>query len=154
MTTNSSFVYVTYIRTTPAKLWMALTSPELAQRYWLGIRPEAEWKQGGAWKLVFQNGTIGDTGEIVAFEPEKRLAIRWRNEFMPELKEEGWSLCTMDIESAPGDSVKLTVTHSIERADSKFIAAVSGGWPQVLSNLKSLLETGSTVLPPREHPRS
>src|SRR6516164_7357703 len=103
---------------------------------------------GGSWKLVLPDGQVCDTGEIVVFEPEKRLGIRWRNEFRPELKAEGWSLCTMELEPA-GEAVKLTVTHSIEREDSRFIDAVSGGWPQILSNLKSLLETGSTVLPPR-----
>jgi uncharacterized protein YndB with AHSA1/START domain len=89
-----------------------------------------------------------DSGEIVDFEPSKRLAIRWRHESRPELKAEGWSLCTMEIEPT-GDACKLTVTHSIEREDSKFIRAVSEGWPQILSNLKSYLETGATVLPLR-----
>jgi len=91
---------------------------------------------------------VGDSGEIAAFEPQKRLAIRWRNEFRPELKAEGWSLCTMEIER-DGDVMKLTVTHSIERENSKLIEAVSGGWPQILSNLKSLLETGAVVLGPK-----
>jgi uncharacterized protein YndB with AHSA1/START domain len=145
---KSRFVYVTYIRTTPDRLWSALTNSEFAQQYWLGIRVEADWNVGGAWKLAFADGRVADTGEIVVFEPEKRLGIRWRNEFRPELKAEGWSLCTMELEPA-GEAVKLTVTHSIEREDSRFIDAVSGGWPQILSNLKSLLETGSTVLPPR-----
>ena len=145
---ESRFVYVTYIRSTPERLWSALTSSDFAEQYWLGVRPEAEWKAGGSWKLVYPDGRITDAGEIAAFEPEKRLAIRWRNEFMPELKAEGWSLCTMEIEPA-GEAVKLTVTHTIERDPSKFIGAVSGGWPQILSNLKSLLETGSVVLPPR-----
>jgi uncharacterized protein YndB with AHSA1/START domain len=149
-TASSSFVYVTYIHTTPDKLWSALITPEFIQKYWLGIRVEAEWKVGGSWKLAFPDGRIADTGEIVAFEPGARLSLRWRNEFMPELKAEGWSLCTMEIEPAAGEAVKLTVTHSIERADSKLIGAVSGGWPQILSNLKSLLETGSIILPPRE----
>ena len=144
---ESRFVYVTYIRTTPEQLWSALISPEFVEKYWLGVRPEAEWKAGGAWKLVLPDGRIADTGEIVEFEPNKRLAIRWRNEFMPELKAEGWSLCTMEIEPAADEAVKLTVTHGIEREDSKFIVAVSGGWPRILSNLKSLLETGSTILP-------
>jgi uncharacterized protein YndB with AHSA1/START domain len=112
-----------------------------------GVRPEAEWKVGGAWKLILPDGRVGDTGEIIEFEPTKRLVIRWRNEFRPELKAEGWSLCVMDIEPT-GDAVKLTVTHSIECENSKFIEAVSGGWPQVLSNLKSLLETGAIVVPP------
>jgi uncharacterized protein YndB with AHSA1/START domain len=146
---KSTFVYVTYIRTTPERLWSALTSSDFVPQYWLGIRAEAEWKLGGAWKLVFPDGRVADTGEIVEFEPMKRLSIRWRNEFKPELKAEGWSLCTMELEPT-GDAMKLTVTHAMEREGSKFIGAVSGGWPQILSNLKSLLETGSVVLPPRE----
>lgn len=142
---ESRFVYVTYIRTTPQKLWAALTTSDVAEQYWLANRPEADWKLGGAWSLVFPDGRVADTGEIVEFEPEKRLAIRWLNEFMPEMKAEGWSLCVMDLEPV-GDAVKLTVTHTMPREGSKFIGAVSGGWPQILSNLKSLLETGAVVL--------
>jgi uncharacterized protein YndB with AHSA1/START domain len=154
---ESRFVYVTYIRATPERVWSALTTPEFVQQYWRGVqpeaqwkvggvRPEADWKVGGSWKLILPDGRIADTGEIVEFAPPQRLAIRWRNEFRPELKAEGWSLCEMDIKST-GDAVKLTVTHSIEREGSKLIEAVSGGWPQVLSNLKSLLETGAIVVP-------
>ena len=139
------FVYVTYIRTTPAALWQALIDPDFTRRYWLGVRHEADWRVGGAWKLILPDGTVGDTGEVVEFDPPKRLALRWRNEFRPELKAEGESRCTMELEPAE-DAVKLTVTHSIDREDSKFIAAVSGGWPKILSNLKSLLETGSVVV--------
>jgi uncharacterized protein YndB with AHSA1/START domain len=145
---KSTFLHVTYIRTTPERLWSALTSPDFAQQYWLGARPEAQWKAGGSWKLVFPDGRVADTGEIVEFKPSTLLAIRWRNEFMPEMKEEGWSLCTMELEPT-GNVVKLTVTHSMERERSKFIDAVSGGWPKILSNLKSLLETGSVVLEPK-----
>lgn len=144
----SRFVYVTYIRTTPERLWSALTTAEFTRQYWLGTSVDADWKVGGAWKLIYPDGRMTDAGEIVEFEPSKRLAIRWRHELKPELKAEGWSLCTMEIEPT-GEAVKLTVTHTIEREDSKFIVAVSGGWPQILSNLKSFLETGSTVLPPR-----
>jgi uncharacterized protein YndB with AHSA1/START domain len=145
---ESRFVYVTYIRTTPERLWAALTSAEFTRQYWLGVAVDAEWKVGGLWKLTYPDGRTTDTGEIAEFEPSKRLAIRWRHELRPELKAEGWSLCTMEVEPT-GDAVKLTVTHTIEREDSKFIGAVSGGWPQILSNLKSLLETGAAVLPPR-----
>lgn len=145
---RSRFVYVTYIRTTPERLWSTLTSPEFSHEYWRGARPEADWKPGGPWKLVFPDGRIADAGEIVAYEPATRLSIRWRNEFKPELKAEGWSLCTMEIEPM-GEAVKLTVTHTMEREDSKFIDAVSAGWPQILSNLKSLLETGAVILPPK-----
>jgi uncharacterized protein YndB with AHSA1/START domain len=145
---GSTFVYVTFIRTTPEALWQALTDPEFTPRFWLGVHQEAEWRAGGAWKLILPDGRVGDTGEVLEFNPPRRLVLRWRNEFRPELKEEGWSRCTMDIEPA-GEAVKLTLTHSIDREGSKFIGAVSGGWPMILSNLKSLLETGSVVLEAR-----
>jgi uncharacterized protein YndB with AHSA1/START domain len=144
----SRFVYVTYIRGSPERLWSALTNPEVMYQYWLGFRTEAEWEVGGAWRRFFPDGRTADSGTIIEFEPPTRLGIRWHHESHAELKAEGWSLCTMEL--APiGEAVKLTLTHSIEREDSKLIEAVSGGWPQILSNLKSLLETGATVLPPR-----
>ena len=91
------------------------------------------------------DGRVLDTGEIVEVNPPKRLVINWRNEFKPELKSEGYSRCTIELEPT-GGAVKLTITHVIERAGSKLIEAVSGGWPRILSNLKSLLETGDVVL--------
>jgi uncharacterized protein YndB with AHSA1/START domain len=95
--------------------------------------------------MVSGDGTIYDSGEIVEAEPPRRLVIRWQNQFKPELKAEGESLCTMELEPS-GTAVKLSITHTIERSPSKFIEAVSGGWPKVISNLKSVLETGSAVL--------
>jgi uncharacterized protein YndB with AHSA1/START domain len=148
---KSRFVYVTYIRTTPERLWTALTNPDFARQYWRGAYPEAEWRDGGSWKLILADGRVADTGAIIACEPSRRLAIRWRNEFMPEFKAEGWSVCTMEIEPVD-DAVKLTVTHSMDREGSKFIDAVSNGWPEILSNLKSLLETGSVVLEAKSRP--
>ena len=143
--TKSSFVYVSYIKTTPERIWEALITPEFVAQYWLGTRPEAEWKVGGAWKLVSRDGTITDTGEITVFDPPKCLAIRWLNEWKPELKAEGPSRCTIELE--PVDrSVKLTITHEIDRPASDFITAVSGGWPRILSNLKSLIETGEIAI--------
>lgn len=143
---ESRFVYVSYIRTTPQQLWSALTGAEFIRQYWFGINMESEWRVGASWKLSFSDGRAADTGEIVELEPQKKLVIRWRNEWKAELKAEGWSLCTLELEPV-GTAVKLTVTHSMERDNSKFIEAVSGGWPQILSNLKSLLETGSIVIP-------
>ena len=137
---RSTFVYVTYIRTTPEKLWSALTDPAMTKQYWYGMHQESDWLPGAAWKLVFPDGRIADTGEIVEADRPRRLILKWRNEFNPEMKSEGYSRCVMELEPAE-DSVKLTVTHSMERADSKFIDKVSGGWPKILSNLKTLLET-------------
>ena len=142
---KSTFVYVSYIRTTPEKLWSALTDPEFMKQYWFGTHCESGWTPGSAWKMVHPDGTITDAGEIVEAEPPRRLVIRWQNQFKPELKAEGESLCTMEIEPS-GTAVKLSITHTIECEPSKFIAAVSGGWPKIISNLKSLLETGAAVL--------
>jgi uncharacterized protein YndB with AHSA1/START domain len=143
---RSTYVYVTYIRTTPEKLWSALTDAEFMQQYWFGIRCESEWTAGSPWKMVAGDGQVFDTGEIVEATPPRRLVIRWQHQNRPELKAEGPSLCTMELEPE-GTAVKLSITHSIECEPSKFIEAVSGGWPKILSNLKSLLETGSIVLP-------
>jgi uncharacterized protein YndB with AHSA1/START domain len=142
---GSTFVYVTFIRTTPEKLWSALTSAEFTRQYWFGVRHETDWKVGSSWQLVFPDGRIADTGEIVEVDPPRRLVLRWRNEFRPELKAEGYSRCTVELEPID-DAVKLTITHAMDRAGTKFIEAVSGGWPRILSNLKSLLETGQVAL--------
>jgi uncharacterized protein YndB with AHSA1/START domain len=140
-----SFVYVTFIRTTPEKLWSALISPEFTKQYWFGAHQESDWKAGSPWKLVLADGRVADAGEVLEIDPPRRLVLKWRNEFKPELKAEGYSRCTIELEPT-GGAVKLTVTHAIDRLDSKFIEAVSGGWPLILSNLKSLLETGELAL--------
>lgn len=142
---RSQFVYVTFIRTSPAKLWDALTDPEFIRQYWFGVLIECAWKKGSPWKLVYPGGRLADTGELLEIDPPRRMVIRWQNEWNPELKAEGPSRCTIELEPV-GGAVKLTIVHEIDRPHSKLITAVSGGWPKVLSNLKSLLETGSTVL--------
>ena len=143
---RSTFVYVTYIRTTPERLWSALTDDtDFMKQYWFGVHCESVWTPGASWRMVHANGNISDAGEIVEAEPPKRLVIRWRHQDKPELKAEGESFCTMELEPN-GPAVKLSITHTIEREPSKFIEAVSGGWPKILSNLKSLLETGSALL--------
>ncbi len=142
---KSSFVYVTFIRTTPEKLWSALISPEFTRQYWFGTHQESDWKAGSPWKLVFADGRVADAGEVVEIDPPRRLVLKWRNEFKPELKAEGYSRCTIELEPT-GGVVKLIVTHAIDHSDSKLIEAVSGGWPLILSNLKSLLETGELAL--------
>jgi uncharacterized protein YndB with AHSA1/START domain len=142
---KSSFVYVTYIRTTPEELWAALTASEFMKKYWFGMNFETNWKVGSPWKLIFPDGRIADTGEIVEFDRPRRIVLKWRNQFRPELSAEGDARCSIELEPR-GGAVMLTISHTIERADSKLIEAVSGGWPRILSNLKSLLETGETIL--------
>ena len=142
--TRSTFVYVSYIRTTPEKLWSALTDADFMKQYWFGMHCD-QWTAGSPWKMVASDGHIFDTGEIVEAEPPRRLVIRWQHQNKPELKAEGDSLCTMELEPS-GAAVKLSITHTIKRVPSKLIDAVSGGWPKIISNLKSLLETGSIAL--------
>lgn len=143
---RSTFVYVTFIRTTPETLWSALTQDtDFMKRYWFGMHCESEWTPGSSWKMLSSDGQITDAGEIVESEPPRRLVIRWRHEKNQDLSAEGESRCTMELE-ASGTAVKLSITHTIEREPSRLIVAVSGGWPRILSNLKSLIETGSTVL--------
>ena len=142
---RSTFVYVTYIRTTPERLWSALTDAQFIKQFWFGMRCESLWTAGSPWQMFYPDGTLTDSGEIVESDPPRRLVIRWRHENKPELKAEGESRCTMELEPS-GTAVKLSITHTIERDPSKFIAAVSGGWPKVISNLKSLLESGAVAL--------
>jgi uncharacterized protein YndB with AHSA1/START domain len=142
---RSTFVYVTYIRTTPEKLWSALTDAEYMKQYWFGMCCESQWTAGSSWRMVSGDGHVTDAGQIVEAEPPRRLVIRWQNQSKPELKVEGESQCTMDLEPI-GTAVKLSITHMIDCEPSKFIVAVSGGWPKIISNLKSLVETGAIVL--------
>jgi uncharacterized protein YndB with AHSA1/START domain len=150
---KSSFVYVTYIRTTPEKLWRALTEPRTIGRYWFGMTVECDWQPGSPWRLKFEDGRTADTGEILEAVPNKRLVIgKWQNQFKPELKAAGTSRCTMEIELADyypdfgGKAVKFTIIHEAEAEHgAPLIEAVSGGWPKVVSNLKSLLETGDVA---------
>lgn len=149
---ESRFVYVTYIRTTRAKLWKALLDPEFTRQYWVGVWHDCEWNVGSPWKLMIPDGRVGDAGEVLEIEPEKRLVLLWQNEFKPELKVEGYSRMTYELEDA-GTSVKLTVIHEIDKPDSKLIDAVSNGWPHLLSSLKSLLETGESLEETRTWPK-
>jgi uncharacterized protein YndB with AHSA1/START domain len=148
---NSRFVYVTYIRTTPEKLWQALIEPEFTRRYWAGTWQESEWKKGASWRIMIPDGRVADAGEVLEIIPHKLLVLSWRNEFMPELKAEGYSRATFELEQV-GESVKLTVIHEIDRPDSKLIEALSGGWPHLLASLKSLLETGESLVETRNWP--
>ena len=142
--TASKFVYVTYIRTTPERLWDALTQPEFTRQYWAETWQESQWQVGSQWQLMIPDGRVGDNGEIIEIDRPRRLVLSWRNQFMPELREEGHSRLTYELE-AVGEEVKLTLTHEMERPRSKLIDAVSNGWPGILASVKSLLETGKPL---------
>ncbi|MGA2168842.1 MAG: SRPBCC family protein [Terracidiphilus sp.] len=148
---ESQFVYVTYIRTTAEKLWRALTEPEFTRQFWMGTTQESKWKPGASWRIVKPNGATADSGEVIAIEPHKRLVLRWQNHMFPEMTAEGYSRLTYTLEEK-GDSVKLTILHEMDKPDSKFIKAVSGGWPMILASLKSLLETGESLEATRNWP--
>ena len=141
---NEQFVHVTYIRTTPEKLWQALTAAEFTERYWLQTRQISEWKPGAPWRAVNPEGTPIISGEIIAIEPPKKMVLSWRNETNPEIKAEGFSRVTYLLEPQ-GASVKLTILHEMDRAGSKLLQSVSNGWPLVLASLKSLMETGEPL---------
>jgi uncharacterized protein YndB with AHSA1/START domain len=142
---RSSFVYVIFIRTTPEKLWEALTDPRFIRKYWFDMTVECGWKKGSPWKLVYPDGRLADKGEILEIDPPRRMVIRWQNEWKPEIKAEGPGRCTIELDPV-GSAVKLTITHEMDRPESKLITAVSSGWPRILSNLKSLLETGEIAI--------
>lgn len=149
---REKFVYVTYIRTAPDRLWEALTASEFTRAYWYGAVHESDWKEGSSWKLLMPDGEVADCGKVLEIDKPRRLVLSWRNEFKPELRAEGYSRATFLLE-AVGTAVKLTVEHEMGRTGSKLIEGVSNGWPRILSSLKSLLETGASFDETRHWPK-
>ncbi|HEX4820421.1 MAG TPA: metalloregulator ArsR/SmtB family transcription factor, partial [Acidimicrobiales bacterium] len=138
-----SFVYVTYIESTPDKVWEALTDPDITAQYW-GHRNVSDWNAGSRWEMqrVDGSGALDVEGTVIESQPPTRLVTSWAR---PATDGSTESRATFDIEPY-GDMVRLTVTHEdLTESDHH---DVSLGWPAVLSNLKSLLETGSPL--PRE----
>ena len=120
--------------------------PEFTKLYWFGSWQESDWRKGSSWKLYGPEG-LNCTGEVVEIEKPKRLVTKWLNESKSAMKAEGYSKCTFEIEPA-GDVLRLTVTHEAAAPKSKVLESVGIGWPMVLSNLKSLLETGEALAIP------
>ena len=150
---DSRFVHVTYIRTTPEKLWRALIDPEFTRLYWMESSQESDWKPGSAWRGLSPAGQPFASGEIVEIEPPRRLVLTWQHEKNPEIQAEGHSRLTYDLEKQ-GETVKLTIIHQIDKPGSKLIESVSGGWPLIIASLKSLLETGESLEATRHWPKS
>jgi uncharacterized protein YndB with AHSA1/START domain len=139
---TTSFVYVSYIRSTCEKVFEAITRPELARRYW-GHENVSDWQVGSRWQHVRDNGerTVELVGEVVEIAPPSRLVITWANASQAD-NPDAYSRVTFDVEDY-NDMVKLTVSHDELEAGSGMAQGVSKGWPAVLSSLKSFLETGS-----------
>lgn len=141
------FVYVTYIETTPEKLWDALTSSEFTRRYWFGAEVQSDWKVGSAWALVM-DGRSTDVGEILEADRPHRLSYTFKHVSNEALRNEPASKVVFTLEPF-GKVVKLTLTHEGFVEGSKLLDGISKGWPAILASLKSLLESGEPLtIPP------
>ena len=152
-TTKPSFVYVTYIATTPEKVWQAFMDTDIMAQYWVGPTSEcarvnvSDWKVGSTWQhvRVDDTHTVDICGKVVECHPPSRLVYTWArpSEVADESKH---SRVEIDIEQHIDGLVRLTVSHVDLEKDPQMLMGISGGWPSVLSNLKTFLETGK-VLP-------
>src|SRR5262245_9978787 len=138
---KTSFVYVTYILSTPEKVFEAITRPDIAKRYW-GHENVSDWRQGSKWQHVKANDarTVELVGKVIEISPPTKLVISWANQSQ-EQDPEAYSRVTFGIEEF-NDMVKLTVTHDDLVVGSGMANGVTKGWPIVLSSMKSYLETG------------
>ena len=141
---QTSFVYVTYIRATPEKVFEALTQPEIARRYW-GHENVSDWQPGSAWQHVRadEQRTVQVVGKVVESSPPTRLVISWASPSQAA-DPASYSRVSFDIDAYDG-MVRLTVTHDELQAGSPMARGIRQGWPIVLSSLKSLLETGQGI---------
>lgn len=140
------FVHVTYIRTTPDKLWEALTSSDFSRRYWFGTEFRSDFKVGSPFALVM-GGKVTDTGEILEADRPRRLSYTFKHELDDEMRKEGATRVVFTLEPH-GELVKLTLTHEGFGKDSKLLDGISKGWPAILASLKSLLESGDALAIP------
>lgn len=140
-----TIVYVTYIASTPEKIWQALTSAEFSRQYFSAFGVEIEPEVGGRFVVRAPDGSEHITGEVITWDPPRRLTVTWDVNWPGLVEALGSTLVTYDIEQA-GDVVRLTLTQANDRELSDDI--LSGGrtgWPAILSSLKSLLETGTAL---------
>ena len=140
------FIYVTYIETTPEKLWQALTSSEFSRRYWFNTELQSDFKVGSPFALVM-NGTTTDVGEILEADPPRRLSYTFHHVLNETARKEPPTKVVFTLEPH-GNLVKLTLTHENFAVGSELLDGVSKGWPAILAGLKSLLETGTALAIP------
>jgi uncharacterized protein YndB with AHSA1/START domain len=141
---TTSFVYVTYILSTPERVFEAITKPEVARRYW-GHENVSDWQPGSSWEHVRANEqrTVNVLGKVVEVVPPTRLVITWASPAQAD-DPASYSRVRFDVE-AYQEMVRLTVTHDELEAGSGMAKGIQQGWPIVLSSLKSLLETGQGI---------
>jgi uncharacterized protein YndB with AHSA1/START domain len=137
-----AIVYTIYIASTPESIWRALTSADLSRQYFSGFLVEIEPKVGGAFAVTMPDGAPHITGEVIAWDPPRRLTITWEVNWPGVLEALGPTLVSYELEPA-GDAVRLTLIQAHDRAiDDDILSGGRIGWPAILSSLKSLLETG------------
>lgn len=139
-------VFEIYIKTTPERLWEAITSSDMRRRYNFGVGIDTDWTPGSAYRGVhtMSPGPLCE-GENLEVDPPRRLVQSFRALWSDDVKAEGTSRVTWEIEPV-GDSCQLTVTHDQLREGAN--AEIYGGWPQILSGMKTLLETGESLTTP------
>jgi uncharacterized protein YndB with AHSA1/START domain len=139
-------VFEIYIKTTPERLWEAITDPELRARYSFGVRVDSDWETGSRYESVHPSGpTPIAEGENLEVDPPRRLVQSFHALWSDDVKSEGTSRVTWEIEPV-ADSCRLTVTHDQLREGAN--DQLYGGWPMILSGLKTLLETGEDLTTP------
>ncbi|MEA2915017.1 MAG: hypothetical protein QOJ15_7098 [Bradyrhizobium sp.] len=135
-------------------MWQGLTDPAFTKQYFAGFAVDVEPRTGGAFRMLYPDGRTHISGEVVDWSPPRRFSCTWEVEGMPGFAELPACLVTYDIEQA-GDAVKLTMTeaHSWDVPEA-ILSGGRSGWPAILSSLKSLLETGKSLViimePPKE----
>jgi uncharacterized protein YndB with AHSA1/START domain/DNA-binding transcriptional ArsR family regulator len=139
-------VFEIYIKTTPERLWEAITDPEMRSTYSFGVRVRSDWTSGSRYEASHPRapGFLME-GENLEVDPPRRLVQSFRALWSEDVKREGTSRVTWEIEPV-GDSCRLTVTHDELREDAN--NELYGGWPMILSGLKTLLETGERLTTP------
>jgi uncharacterized protein YndB with AHSA1/START domain len=139
------FVYVTYIMTTPEKLWNALMDGEMTKQYWGRARNVSDWKPGSAWRHEDYDdaGMVKVVGTVVESIPPKRLILTWASP-SDATNRTKHSRVTFEIEPMFG-AVRLTVVHDELEPGSETLRGITQGWPAILSSLKTLLETGQPM---------
>lgn len=146
------YVYVTYIATTPQAAWQALTETELMRQWWIdpaGGCPRmnvSDWKPGSRWEHTRADGsgTVDMVGTVIENSPPRRLAFSWARPGQAD-DAAGHSTVSFEIEPYGERLIRLTVTHDSLEGDAQMLDSISGGWPKVLSNLKTWLETGRAL---------